>query len=150
VKFNFRSKQGVKGLNVKNALLSIDYIYKDYANTKFKPTNDGLYNYLNNTMKNVLSDNYELRLGGEYKIKQWSLRAGYRFEQSPYKNDYVMGDLSAYSGGLGYNFGGSRLDLSYTNEHRNYNQYLLTSGLNDSARIRNYNNNVTLTYVINF
>lgn len=134
----------------KNALLSIDYIYKDYANTKFKPTNDGLYNYLNNTMKNVLSDNYELRLGGEYKIKQWSLRAGYRFEQSPYKNDYVMGDLSAYSGGLGYNFGGSRLDLSYTNEHRNYNQYLLTSGLNDSARIRNYNNNVTLTYVINF
>ena len=61
-----------------------------------------------------------------------------------------MGDLSAYSGGLGYNFGGSRLDLSYTNEHRNYNQYLLTSGLNDSARIRNYNNNVTLTYVINF
>ena len=70
---------------LQNALLSIDYIYKDYANTKFKPTNDGLYNYLNNTMKNVLSDNYELRLGGEYKIKQWSLRAGYRFEQSPYK-----------------------------------------------------------------
>lgn len=134
----------------KNALLSVDYIYKDYANTKFKPTNDGLYSYLNNVMNNVLQDNYELRIGGEYKIKKWSVRGGYRFEQSPYKKDFAMGDLTAYSGGLGYNFGGSRLDISYTNEHRNYNQYLLTSGLNDTARIRNYNNNVTVTYAINF
>lgn len=134
----------------KRALISTDVIFKDYSSTKFKPTNDALLNNLNSIMKNQLQNTFELRVGGEYKIKKWSVRGGYRFEQSPYKVDYAFGDLFAYSGGLGYNFGISRLDLSYTNEHRNYNQYLLSSGLNDTARIRNHNNNVTLSYVINF
>ena len=65
-------------------------------------------------------------------------------KQSPYKVDLAFGDLTAYSGGLGYNFGNSKLDISYTNEHRNRTEALLTSGLNDPARIKNYNNNVTI------
>lgn len=131
-------------------LISVDYIAKNYAKTQFKPTSDSYYVGINNHMKNVLQDNYELRLGGEYRVKKWSLRGGYRFEQSPYKVDLAFGDLTAYSGGLGYNFGNSKLDISYTNEHRNRTEALLTSGLNDPARIKNYNNNVTMTYVINF
>ena len=51
---------------------------------------------------------------------------------------------------LGYNFGNSKLDISYTNENRERTEALLTSGLNDTARIKNKNNNVTLTYVVNF
>lgn len=146
------AKINVSGAYVigKRALISTDVTFKNYSATKFRPTNDALLNNLNNIMKNQLQNNIELRVGGEYKIKKWSVRGGYRFEQSPYKVDNAFGDLFAYSGGLGYTFGVSRLDLSYTNEHRNYNQYLLTSGLNDTARIRNHNNNVTLSYVINF
>lgn len=134
----------------KKGLLSVDFISRDYAKTQFKPKNEQIYSDINTDIKNQLQDTYELRLGGEYKIKQWSLRGGYRFEQSPYQIDTAFGDLFAYSGGFGYNFGSSRLDLSYTNEHRNRTEALLTSGLNDPARIRNYNNNVTLTYVVNF
>lgn len=134
----------------KKGLLSVDYISKNYAKTQFKPNNEIIFSNLNSQMKNLLQNNYELRVGGEYKIKQWSLRGGYRFEQSPYKVDLPFGDLMSYSGGLGYNFGNSKLDISYTNEHRARTEALLTSGLNDPARIKNYNNNVTLTYVINF
>lgn len=134
----------------KKGLLSVDYISKNYSKTKFKPSSENIYNSLNTQMKNELQDNYELRIGGEYKIKQWSVRGGYRFEQSPYKVDYAFGDLFSYSGGLGYNFGNSKLDISYTNEHRARTEALLTSGLTDAARIKNYNNNVTLTYVVNF
>ena len=134
----------------KKGLLSVDYISKNYAKTQFKPKEFDIYSNLNNQIKNELQDTYELRVGGEYKIKQWSLRGGYRFEQSPYKVDVAFGDLFAYSGGFGYNFGNSKLDLSYTNEHRARTEVLLTSGLNDPARIKNYNNNVTLTYVVNF
>jgi hypothetical protein len=61
-----------------------------------------------------------------------------------------MGDLTGYSAGLGYNFGESRLDLAYANEHRNSNVAFMSSGMNDAARIRSTNNNVTLTYSINF
>jgi long-subunit fatty acid transport protein len=101
-------------------------------------------------MSNVLDDAIEVRLGGEYKIKQVSLRAGYRFDQSPYKVDQAFGDLTGYSGGIGYTFGENRIDLAYTYEHRNMNQALISSGMNDLARISRFNNNVTLSYSINF
>lgn len=131
-------------------LISIDYIVKNYSNTKFKPKNDSYFIGLNNHMEKVLENNFELRIGGEYKIKRWSLRSGYRFEKSPFMNELALGDLFGYSGGIGFNFGNSKLDVSYTNEHRNRTEALLTSGIKDPARIKNYNNNVTLTYVINF
>lgn len=134
----------------KKGLLSVDFISKNYAKTKFKPTNEVFFSNLNDQIKNQLQDNYELRIGGEYKIQKWSLRGGYRYEQSPYKVDLAFGDLFSYSGGFGYNFGESKLDISYTNEYRARTEALLTSGLNDPARIKNYNNNVTLTYVVNF
>lgn len=134
----------------KKGLISVDVITKDYSNTKYKPTSDPVYRDLNIEMNNGLTNTLEYRIGGEYKIKQFSLRAGYRFEESPYKNDVVMGDLTGYSGGIGYNFGESKLDLSYSNDHRNYNQSLISSGMTDTARMRQINNNVTLTYSINF
>ena len=134
----------------KKGLISIDYAMKDYSNTKFKPTSDSFYRNLNTQMSNQFDNTYELRIGGEYKIKQWSVRGGYRFEESPYKVDYAMGDLTGYSAGLGYNFGESKLDLAYANDHRNYNLAFISSGMNDTARIRTTNNNVTLTYSINF
>lgn len=134
----------------KKGLISADVSYKDYSNITFRPKVEKAYQDLNTANSDFLTDALEIRVGGEYKIKQWSLRAGYRFEESPYKVDYAMGDLTGYSGGIGYNFGESRLDLAYANSHRNYNQYLISSGMNDTARIRTTQNNVTLTYSINF
>lgn len=134
----------------KKGLISVDYATKDYSNIKFKPTNDSFFRDLNTDMRNQFKDAMELRIGGEYKIKQWSLRGGYRFEESPYKGDFAMGDLTGYSAGLGYNFGESRLDLAYANDHRNYNLALVSSGMNDAARIRTTNNNITITYSVNF
>lgn len=132
----------------KKGLLSLDVSRKDYSTTRIKPKNE--FSGLNSYMSNVLDDAIEVRLGGEYKIKQVSLRAGYRFDQSPYKVDQAFGDLTGYSGGLGYTFGENRIDLAYTYEHRNMNQALISSGMNDPARISRYNNIVTLSYSINF
>jgi hypothetical protein len=132
----------------KKGLVSLDVSRKNYAATRLKPKND--FQGLNSYMNDVLDEAFEVRLGGEYKIKQVSLRAGYRFDQSPYKVDQAFGDLTGYSGGLGYSFGENRIDLAYTYEHRNMNQALISSGMNDPARISRYNNNVTLSYSINF
>ena len=134
----------------KKGLLSIDYTTKDYSNTKFKPTNDNVFSTLNSEISNQLQSAYELRVGGEYKIKQWSVRGGYRFEESPYKTADIIGDLIGYSAGVGYNFGESRLDFAFSNAQRSYNQRLISSGMNDTARIKNVQNIATLTYSINF
>jgi hypothetical protein len=129
-------------------LLSLDVSRKNYAATRIKPKNE--FSGLNSYMSDVLDDAIEVRLGGEYKIKQVALRAGYRFDQSPYKVDQAFGDLTGYTGGIGYTFGENRIDIAYTYEHRNMNQALISSGMYDPARISRYNNNVTLSYSVNF
>lgn len=134
----------------KRGLLSADVSMKDYSVTRFKPKNDQPYTSLNATMNSILDNAIEVRLGGEYKIKQIALRGGYRFEQSPYKIDQAFGDLTGYSGGIGYTFGENRIDLAYTHEYRNMNQAFLSSGMTDMARINRKNNTVTVSYTINF
>ncbi|GGF12084.1 OmpP1/FadL family transporter [Flavobacterium limi] len=130
----------------KSGLISIDYSIKDYANTKFKPTNNSGFRDLNDTMNSELTSNGELRIGGEFKIKRVSLRGGYRFEGSPYKDEKTIGDLNSYSAGLGYNFGSTKLDLAYSYTERDSNQRFFEAGLFDgAANITSKLNNVTLT-----
>ena len=129
----------------KSGLISVDYSIKDYSNTKFKPTSDEGFRRLNSDMNSDLTSAGELRIGAEYKIKQLSLRGGYRFEGSPYKNGTTIGDLNSYSGGLGYNFGSTKLDLAYSYLERKSNQGFFERGFTDGANITSKLNNVSLT-----
>lgn len=131
----------------KSGLISIDYALKDYGSTKFKPENDGYFRDLNNQMSNTLATSSEVRIGGEYKINALSLRGGYRFEQSPYKNTDTVGDLNAFSGGIGYNFGVFKLDLAYAYAERNSQQAFFNQGLTDAAKINTKNNNFSMTFL---
>jgi len=132
----------------KKGLVSADISTKKYSNTSFKPKDEfiGINSYLSSVLKNAI----EVRIGGEYRFKQMSFRAGYRFDQSPYKVDQTFGDLTGYSGGLGYSFGDGRIDLAYSYDHRNFNYSFLSSGMTDPARVSRYNNNVSLSYSMNF
>jgi hypothetical protein len=129
----------------KSGLISVDYAIKDYGNSKYKPTTDAGFSALNNDISNQLTNNGELRIGAEYKINQLSLRGGYRYEGSPYKNGTTIGDLTSYSGGLGYSFGGTKLDLAYSYLERESNQGFFNTGFTDGANITSKLNNVTLT-----
>ncbi len=130
-------------------LLSFDYSRKDYSTTKFKPTSDAFFADQNNVMSNVLTDASTYRFGGEYKVKQFSFRGGYRFEESPYKNGFTVGDLTGYSLGIGYNFGNTKLDLTYDQANRTDETPLYNVGLTDAAVIDKKNSNVTLSLSFN-
>jgi hypothetical protein len=127
----------------KSGLISIDYAMKDYSATKFKPEDE--FTGVNSFMNNMLDKTGELRIGGEYKIDQLSLRAGYRYEQSPYKNKNTIGDLTGYSAGLGYNFGSTKVDLSYAYAKRNSQQGFFSQGFTDGATINTIANTVSLS-----
>ncbi|MDR7371230.1 outer membrane protein transport protein [Flavobacterium aquidurense] len=129
----------------KSGLISIDYAFKDYSNTKYKPTSDPGFGGVNNDMRNQLTNNGELRIGGEYKIERLSLRGGYRFEGSPYKNGTTIGDLNSYSAGLGYSFGATKIDLAYSYLERKSNQGFFATGFTDGANITSKLNNVSMT-----
>ena len=125
----------------KSGLISVDYAMKDYSKTKFKPG----YGALNNELNTLLDTAGELRIGAEYRINAVSLRGGYRYEQSPYKNAVTIGDLTGYSAGLGYNFGSTKLDLAYSYAKRNSQQGFFGQGFTDGAKIDAINNNVSLS-----
>ena len=125
----------------KSGLISLDYAIKDYSKTKFKPG----YGALNNELNTSLETAGEIRIGAEYRIKAVSLRGGYRYEQSPYKNGVTIGDLTGYSAGVGYNFGSTKVDLAYSYAKRNSKQGFFGQGFTDGAQIDAVNNNVSLS-----
>lgn len=128
-----------------NGLISFDYSRKDYSNIKFKPTSDAYFAAQNNIIANELTAASTYKLGGEYKYNQFSFRGGYRFEESPYKNGTTVGDLSGYSLGLGYNFGNTKLDLTYDQAKQTSDYQLYNTGLTDATTIDAINSNITLT-----
>lgn len=133
----------------KVGLISFDYSIKDYSKTQFRPEDDAYFANQNINIANTLTSAATYRVGGEYKVKQFSFRGGYRFEESPYANGVTVGDLTGYSLGLGYNFGNNtRLDLAYDRWNRTNQTSLFNTGLTDTAIIDNTNSNFTLS--INF
>lgn len=127
----------------KKGIISFDYIRKNHKDIKLKPNND--FANENSYINSVLQNASEFRLGAEYKIKMVSIRGGYRFEESPYKNGRTIGDLTGLSGGLGYNFGNTKLDLAYSYNQRFYDYQFFSQGLTDYATINQKNHNVMVT-----
>lgn len=129
----------------RNGLISLDYSLKDYGSGKFTTNR---YSAINEELNSTLDMVSEVRIGAEYRIQNVSLRGGYRFEQSPYKNGRTISDLNGITGGVGFTFLNSRLDLAYSWFRRKMDSPMIAPGLSDTARINSNNNNFTLSYTI--
>ncbi len=117
------------------ALISFDYSYKDYSSIEFKPSGDPDFMIQNNLISENLRAASTYKVGGEYRVGGLSLRGGYRIEESPYKNELTIGELTGYSAGLGFDFGSVKLDLAYENSTRTDNPQLYQVGFVDTAEI---------------
>lgn len=136
----------------KQGFISFDYSIKDYSSITFKPFNqfnDPKGNNSNNIFPTLFGTSNEFRVGAEKKIKQWSLRGGYRREGSPYADKSYMSDLEGFSGGIGYNWGGTKLDFAYSTSKRSYKEEIFQN-IPDLASLSKRNNNFTVTLAIEF
>lgn len=134
----------------KQGLLSVDYGKRTYGASSVTLPYAADSNALNNEITDVLEDATYLRIGGEGRIGDLSLRAGFWQEGSPYKNKDIIDNFSGYSLGLGVRFGSGSLDLAYTKSTQKYTQQLYYTGLTDSASINENMGQVVLTYNIRF
>jgi hypothetical protein len=93
-------------------LISIDYVYKNYRTMKLSngfPTE-------NQFLRENLRDTHTVNIGSEWRFKAWSIRGGYQYKQSPYKNALNSDNSKGYSLGAGYTFRNTRFDLAYQNK----------------------------------
>ncbi|OSY87455.1 hypothetical protein WH52_11320 [Tenacibaculum holothuriorum] len=107
----------------KKGLISIDYTFKDYKNTNFS---NGNFTDVNNNFNNDFRSTHAVNIGTEWRFDKMSIRGGYHYEQSPYKDALDSDNLKGFSAGLGYNFGNMNFGLSYsktesTSPYRLYN-----------------------------
>lgn len=126
------------------AIISMDYGLKDFTQMRFSASGAD-YSSMNNIINNTFTISHDLRLGGEYRYKDFSFRGGYRLETSPYKNNDIVGDLTAYSGGLGYNFGNTKVDLAFSTLQRTSKQKFFEAANIEAPSITNRLNNFVLT-----
>ncbi|MDT8414557.1 MAG: outer membrane protein transport protein [Flavobacteriaceae bacterium] len=133
-----------------HGLLSFDYSYKDYSDMEFSPENDPFFRQQNQAIDQLLTDASAYRIGGEYRMGGLSLRGGYRYEDSPYKDGETLGELDAFSLGLGYNFGMFNIDAAFEQAERDAKRPLFTTGLTDTANMNITNTNVVLTLGMKF
>lgn len=117
----------------KKGFVNIDYTYNDFSSAKFIPENDQIFQGVNHYLNNYVKGSSSVRVGAETRIHDVSLRAGFRYIQSPFKevsfegikNAYKpFGDLTSFSLGLGYNFGNLYLDAAYSYSQRDRNHLL--------------------------
>jgi hypothetical protein len=131
----------------KTGLISVDYAYKDYNSLRFSPSGDLYFNNLNIEMSAILKSTSEIRVGAEYRIKNFSLRGGYRFEESPYVNRTTLGDLYSFSTGIGYDLGPMKIDFAYSNTQRTSNQGFFSQGLTSPAQVKNQVDSFFVTFL---
>lgn len=107
-------------------LLSFEYEYVDYSTTKFSASDFG-FNDVNSGIRSSYKSTHNFRVGGEYRLGQASLRAGYNYYTSPYANNLNDGERMTISGGIGYNFGSASIDFAYVRSLTDEDYYMYSS-----------------------
>ena len=130
-------------------LISFDYIYKGYSNTRLQPSIYFIEE--NQELSAGLKNTSSFKFGTEWKYKIMSFRGGYRMIQTPYKNSSTEFDLTGYSLGLGIKF--SRrvaMDFAYDNSsYLDSYQFISAPGANP-ALLDVTNSRFTTSLVVAF
>lgn len=149
----FKVNGGLSAIVNKQALLSADIEYVDYSSVNFKSNDQIADQNTNNDIRDRYKAAVNLRVGGEYKINNMMLRAGYNRAGNPFKNLEVTTDI--LSAGIGFRSDIIYVDLAYQNATLNttnspyvispqYPDFQVT-GTGETATLKNTSNNVFLT-----
>lgn len=134
----------------KQGLISFDYSVQDFATAELRPNTDPSFASENQLIADQLGVSQTFRLGGEWRLDRVSLRGGYRLQESPYESSNWIGDTETYSGGIGFSFEDSRLDLAVSQSSQELNSFFFDSGSTNSVFIDRQQTNVVLTYTLKF
>ncbi|WP_449398896.1 OmpP1/FadL family transporter [Chryseobacterium wanjuense] len=135
----------------KSFALNVDYSL-GLTKPKYKVYGDA-ETELNDFFKEDYKNLSELKIGAEYRIKQFRLRGGYAYTSSPFDaltvsrytdngdvvdqsyNNLILNDRNALSFGIGYDFKSFYIDASYQNISSKYSNPFLRGVIDPSNNI---------------
>ena len=144
-----KSTIGFSHIFAQRGLISLDYEITKYNNAMFPDNEDNYLNELNYIIDNELyATAQSIRLGGEYRIKNNSLRAGIFNYKGP---ENLNGNkISGFSIGYGINFGGQKFDISYVSHSSYFTNKLYPKGLTSRYTTDKFVNRIIASYLFNF
>lgn len=96
-------------------LINIDYSFRNHQRTRLGRNVD--FTDANNDLIDILNkDARTLKVGTEWRIKEWSFRGGYSYKDSPFKDALSIYDIEGYSFGVGFRMKNTKFDISYENK----------------------------------
>jgi hypothetical protein len=131
------------------ALLSVDYEGVNFARTRMSEENgsEGIYQGNNKRLEEDCRTTANIRIGGEYKISNFAIRAGYAWYQDARK-DYE--DTQIGSVGFGYRGRFISVDAAYSFSPNIKENYILYNGNPDIASIDVFKNKFMVTLGFRF
>lgn len=127
--YEFRSPHSFTGsvafILPSTAMITADVDYLDYGTSQFK-SDEFSFNDVNNDIRDILKPNLNIRLGMEWRIRQYFFRSGAAYYGSPYGFGEQYGSTKKLAVGIGYTTeGGTLWDFAYelSGSVRNYTPY---------------------------
>jgi long-subunit fatty acid transport protein len=109
----YRVNGGLSAIISQQGLLSADVEYVDYSSINFSIGDRIAEQNTNDDIRDRYQAAVNFRLGGEYKVNNLMLRAGYNRTGSPFKDIEISSDI--LSGGIGFRSSLLYVDLTYQN-----------------------------------
>ena len=137
----------------KSGLISMDYSLQNFKNTHLDD-NDNSFTNSNKAITSIANDQAStLRIGSEWRAKQWRFRGGYVQQKNILTHQPSSFDTKKYSFGLGFQFKNAKVDLSYEKSDNSelynfydasYDFYEKTTKI-DAAKLNFKNSQIGLT-----
>jgi hypothetical protein len=130
-------------------LISADYEYVNYSQARFNSSYDS-YTDVNNSISADYQSWGNLRIGTEWRLADFRLRAGAGYFSNPYTKGAKDGERLQISGGFGYRSKIFFADVTYVWTKMKQDYYLYDPSMVNPASISYYTNTVFTTVGIRF
>lgn len=125
-------------------LISLDYSYSDYSKVSYTNKNSSYLQSINQQAKDLLQPAATIRAGAELILGKISLRGGAFLEEAHRKDN--SDERRGMSLGIGFDFGGSTLNLSFVNQKTKSLETLYDQGLTDNFALNQDQYRVMVSY----
>lgn len=135
---------GISSFFYKNGFISVDYEHMDYGQSKLSSSS---YSFAteNQDISRDFQSTHSLRIGGEWRMDNLTLRGGYNITGSPMNPDVNDIISSAYSWGAGYRIGNAYFDFAYSKRTTENLFYIYNPDYVNPASIKNITSNYIFT-----